>query len=242
LLTVEDARAGYGESVAVRGMSIDVQKRELVALIGPNGAGKTTLMLAISGLIRLTGGSITFESTRIERLRSHEIVALGISHVPQGRHVFPGMTVEENLEVGACRLGRSRNGVDEKLDEIYTFFPALRNFRQAKAGRLSGGQQQMVAIGRALMADPRLLLLDEPSTGLAPIIVEGLIENILALRDRGLSILLVEQNAEIALDVADRVFVMSTGRLRASGLPSELKESDEVQTAYLGTAAVALER
>jgi branched-chain amino acid transport system ATP-binding protein len=240
LLSVENVRAGYGASVAVQGMSIDVQERELVALIGPNGAGKTTLLLAISGLIRPSGGSISFEGKRIDRLPSHEIVSLGISHVPQGRHLFAGMTVDENFEVGVGRRP-SRRWLVDKLEEIYAFFPALRDFRHTKAGRLSGGQQQMVAIGRALMAEPRLLLLDEPSTGLAPLVVDTLIENIVALRDRGLSILLVEQNAEIALDVADRVFVMSTGRFRTSGLPSELKGSDAVQTAYLGHAAVGAE-
>ena len=191
-------------------------------------------MLAISGLVQVLSGSITFGSSRIDRLKPHEIVALGISHVPQGRHLFPSMTVAENLEVGSVRLRGSKRAVTEKLDDVYAFFPALAERKLEKVGRLSGGQQQMVAIARALMADPRLLLLDEPSTGLAPLIVEGLIERIVALRERGLSILLVEQNAELALELADRIFVMSAGRLRASGTADDLIRSDAVEAAYFG--------
>jgi branched-chain amino acid transport system ATP-binding protein len=207
-----------------------------VGIIGPNGAGKTTLMLTVSGLVRASAGAISFYDERIDRLRPHEIVKLGIGHVPQGRHLFPSMTVHENLEVGSVRSGRSGRELANKLDEIYSLFPALQSRRDERAGRLSGGQQQMVAIGRALMADPKLLLLDEPSTGLAPIIVEELMQTIVSLRDRGLSVLLVEQNAEMALGLVDRAFVMSAGRIRATGTAAQLKDSESVRSAYLGHA------
>jgi branched-chain amino acid transport system ATP-binding protein len=220
-------------------MSLDLNDRELVALIGPNGAGKTTLMLAISGLVRPSSGTVMLDGKRIDGLEPHQIVARGVSHVPQGRHLFPTMSVAENLEVGAVRVEDSKRSFAARLDDVYSFFPALRERSTEKAGRLSGGQQQMVAIARALMAEPRVLLLDEPSTGLAPVIVEELIERIVALKERGLSILLVEQNAELALELADRVFVMSTGRLRASGAPQELAGSDVVESAYFGHAPLA---
>jgi branched-chain amino acid transport system ATP-binding protein len=236
VLSVEQVRAGYGGSLAVRDVTIDVGDRELVAIIGPNGAGKTTLMLTISGLVRATGGTMTYGDARIDRLRPHEIVELGICHVPQGRHLFPSMSVAENLEVGSVRARLSRRALAAKLDEVYALFPALHPRQDEKAGRLSGGQQQMVAIGRALMAGPRLLLLDEPSTGLAPLIVEELMETIVALRDRGLSILLVEQNAEMALTLVDRAFVMSAGTIRATGSAAQLKDSESVRSAYLGHA------
>jgi branched-chain amino acid transport system ATP-binding protein len=236
MLDVVSVTAGYGGSIAVREVSIEVGDREMVAIIGPNGAGKTTLMLTVSGLVRAVGGSITFDGKRIDRLPAHEIVELGICHVPQGRHLFPSMTVAENLEVGSVRARRSRQELAAKLDEIYSFFPALHPRQSEKAGRLSGGQQQMVAIGRALMANPRLLLLDEPSTGLAPLIVDELMDKISALRDGGLSILLVEQNAEMALDLVDRAFVMSRGEIRVSGAAAELRDSESVRSAYLGQA------
>jgi branched-chain amino acid transport system ATP-binding protein len=237
VLTVDRLRAGYGGSVALREVSLEVGEGEMVALIGPNGAGKTTLLLTISGLVRAIGGSLTFDSVRIDQLRPHKIVELGICHVPQGRHIFPTMSVEENLEVGSVHLRLKRADLAEKLDEVYTFFPALQGRRSERAGRLSGGQQQMVAIGRALMAAPKLLLLDEPTTGLAPLIVEELMEKIVALKERGLSILLVEQNAEMALALVDRAFVLSTGRVTASGSPEELLDSESVHSAYLGRSA-----
>jgi branched-chain amino acid transport system ATP-binding protein len=236
MLSVDAVRAGYGGSVAVRDVTIDVAEREIVAIIGPNGAGKSTLMLTISGLVRTMGGTITFGDDRIDRMRSHEIVELGICHVPQGRHLFPTMTVAENLEVGSVRGRIPRRALAGKLEEIYELFPALKPRRDEKAGRLSGGQQQMVAIGRALMADPRLLLLDEPSTGLAPVIVDELMDTIVNLRDRGLSILLVEQNAEMALGLVDRAFVMSAGSIRTAGSADELRDSESVRSAYLGHA------
>jgi branched-chain amino acid transport system ATP-binding protein len=233
MLTVENIHVYYGNIAAVKGITLDVQRGEIVTLIGSNGAGKSTTMRAISGLISPRRGSITFEGRKISGMPGHQVTALGISQSPEGRRIFGRMTVDENLDLGAF-LRNDRDGILEDRDRVYDLFPRLKERVHQKAGTLSGGEQQMLAVARALMARPRLLMLDEPSMGLAPLLVELIFNTIRQIREQGMTILLVEQNALAALDVADRAYVLESGVIKQTGNAKELAESDEVRKAYLG--------
>ena len=232
MLSVEDVRSGYGRIEALHGVSIDIAAGEIVTLLGANGAGKTTLIRAICGVQPISAGRIRFENRQLEDLPAHARVALGIAQVPEGRQVFAPLSVEDNLKLGAWTR-RDANLVAE-LASVYELFPMLAANRHISAGMLSGGQQQMLAIGRALMAKPRLLLLDEPSMGLAPMLVEQILDVVRGLKQAGITVLLVEQNARAALAIADRGYVVETGRIAASGSAAELLADDRVQAAYLG--------
>jgi branched-chain amino acid transport system ATP-binding protein len=232
MLSIENVRSAYGRIEVLHGVTLHVDAGEIVTLIGANGAGKTTLMHAISGVQPITGGAIRFDSERIEKRPAHERVAFGISQVPEGRQVFAPLSVLDNLKLGAwsCRDA----DLEPALARVCALFPMLDAIMETPAGALSGGQQQMLAIGRALMAKPRLLLLDEPSMGLAPNLVDQLLTVIRALRDDSLTILLVEQNARAALAIADRAYVLETGRVTLSGPAAEIQADRRVREAYLG--------
>ena len=232
ILKVDNINVYYGAIHAIKGVSFHVDRGEVVTLIGANGAGKSTTLQTISGLLRSRTGSVDFLGENISRLPPHKIVERGLAQVPEGRRIFLQMTVQENLEMGAYT--RSGSGVDEDLEKVFAQFPRLKERRRQVAGTLSGGEQQMLAIGRALMSSPKLLMLDEPSMGLAPILVEQIFDIIRRLHENGTTILLVEQNAQMALSVADRAYVMETGRIGLSGTGRELAESDLVKKAYLG--------
>ena len=232
ILKVDNINVYYGAIHAIKGVSFHVNEGEVVTLIGANGAGKSTTLQTISGLLRSKTGSVEFCGENISRLPPHRIVERGLAQVPEGRRIFLQMTVQENLEMGA--FTQSGSSVDADLENVYGQFPRLKERRRQVAGTLSGGEQQMLAIGRALMSHPRLLLLDEPSMGLAPILVEQIFEIIRSLHQGGTTILLVEQNAQMALSVADRAYVMETGCITLSGTGKELAESDAVRKAYLG--------
>ena len=232
ILKVDNINVYYGAIHAIKGVSFHVDRGEVVTLIGANGAGKSTTLQTISGLLRSRTGSVEFLGENISRLPPHKIVERGLAQVPEGRRIFLQMTVQENLEMGAYT--RSGSGVDEDLEKVFAQFPRLKERRRQVAGTLSGGEQQMLAIGRALMSSPKLLMLDEPSMGLAPILVEQIFDIIRRLHENGTTILLVEQNAQMALSVADRAYVMETGRIGLSGTGRELAESDQVKKAYLG--------
>jgi branched-chain amino acid transport system ATP-binding protein len=232
MLEVEELRSAYGRIEAVKGVSLSVRAGEIVALVGSNGAGKTTLLRAISGVQPVTAGRIAFAGARIETAPPHRRVALGMAHVPEGRQVFAPLTVADNLRLGAF-LRRDRD-IARDVERIYAMFPALADKRRDPAGGLSGGQQQMLAIGRALMAKPKLLLLDEPSMGLAPLLVRQILDAVVTLKQEGVTILLVEQNAAAALAIADRGYVIETGRIAHSGTGAALAEDPRVREAYLG--------
>ena len=232
MLKAEDLNVYYGPIHAVKGVSFEVKEGEIVTLIGANGAGKSTTLKTVSGLMRSRGGRIEFMDKSIASTPAHKIVELGLAHVPEGRRIFTRMTVEENLDMGA--FVRKNANVDEDKERVFEQFPRLKERRKQIAGTLSGGEQQMLAMGRALMSQPKLLMLDEPSMGLAPILVEQVFEIITRLHKAGTTILLVEQNAEMALSIADRAYVMETGRITLSGTGRELAASEEVQKAYLG--------
>jgi branched-chain amino acid transport system ATP-binding protein len=232
LLEVSDIHARYGAIEALKGISLTVEEGEVVTLIGSNGAGKSTTLRAISGLTPASAGRIDFGGIEITRVPAHEIVAQGIALAPEGRHCFPRMSVRENLDLGAHR--RSGSAVAEDLDRVYELFPRLLERERQKAGTMSGGEQQMLAIGRALMARPRLLMLDEPSMGIAPILVQRIYETIAQINRDGVTILLVEQNANYALDLAARGYVLETGRVVLANHSAELRGDPEVQRAYLG--------
>jgi branched-chain amino acid transport system ATP-binding protein len=236
VLALEDVRAGYGRIEVLKGVSLGVPKGVVVTLLGANGAGKTTTLRAIMGLVSLTAGSIVLDDTPIGGLRPDRIVRRGISMVPEGRELFMEMTVEENLEMGA--FTRRDAGVREDFDTIFGLFPRLGERRRQLAGTLSGGEQQMLAIARALMARPRLLLLDEPSLGLAPTVVDEIFDRIEAIAREGMSILLVEQNARMALDIADYGYVLQTGQVALRGSARELAADATVQESYLGRDGV----
>ena len=222
MLTVKDINVYYGSIHAIKGVSFQVNEGEIVTLIGANGAGKSTILKTVSGLLR----------SHISNMAAHKIVKHGLAHVPEGRRIFLQMTVEENLEMGA--FTRSGSGVSSDLERVFEQFPRLKERRRQIAGTLSGGEQQMLAIGRALMSQPKLLMLDEPSMGLAPILVDQIFDIIKRLRDKGTTILLVEQNAQMALSIADRAYVLETGKITLSGTGKELIQSDEIRKAYLG--------
>ena len=232
MLSVEQVRSSYGRIEALHGISIEVARGEIVTLLGANGAGKTTLIRAISGVQPISAGQIRFDDRPLEGVSAHRRVALGIAQVPEGRQVFAPLSVEDNLRLGAWPRRNAR--LDAELASVYELFPVLASRRRISAGMLSGGEQQMLAIGRALMAKPRLLLLDEPSMGLAPILVEQILDVVRGLKEAGLTVLLVEQNARAALAIADRGYVIETGRIATSGSSDELLADARVQAAYLG--------
>jgi branched-chain amino acid transport system ATP-binding protein len=233
LLEVADIHAHYGSIEALKGISLTVEEGEVVTLIGSNGAGKSTTLRSISGLTPASSGRITFAGEDITRIAAHEIVVRGIALAPEGRHCFPRMSVRENLDLGAHR--RRGPEIAEDLDRVFTLFPRLREREKQKAGTMSGGEQQMLAIGRALMARPQLLMLDEPSMGIAPILVQRIYETIAEINRSGVAILLVEQNANYALDIARRGYVLETGRVALENESAGLRDDPEVQRAYLGT-------
>jgi branched-chain amino acid transport system ATP-binding protein len=232
MLIVEDLHVYYGEIHALKGVSLTVGAGEIVAVLGPNGAGKTTTVKTISGLLAPRSGSVTLEDLPITGHPAHEIVYKGIAHVPEGRKIFNRLTVIENLGMGA--YSRSDRGIGEDMERVFALFPRLKERHAQVAGTLSGGEQQMLAIGRALMARPRLLLLDEPSMGLAPIVVEQIFETIVDINRRGTTILLVEQNAAMALGIAHRGYVLETGAVALTGTAAELAGNVDVRRAYLG--------
>jgi branched-chain amino acid transport system ATP-binding protein len=233
MLTLQDVRVFYGAIQAVKGISLEVRERELVTIVGANGAGKTTTLRTISGIYRPTTGSMIFEGRNLAALPSHEIVALGISQAPEGRQIFGSLSVRDNLMLGATRRA-DRAGIAQELDYLVSLFPVLGERMNQSGGTLSGGEQQMLAIARALMAKPRLLLLDEPSLGLAPMLVNRIFAVISRLKETGVTILLVEQNARKALEIADRAYVMETGRVILEGDARELAANPEIEKAYLG--------
>ena len=232
VLTVDNINVYYGAIHAIKGISFDVNRGEIVTLIGANGAGKSTTLHTISGLLRSRTGDIEFLESSISHVPAHKIVGMGISHVPEGRRIFQGLTVEENLQMGAFVTKKDR--IAHNLEYVYEQFPRLKERTSQIAGTLSGGEQQMLAMGRALMSDPELLMLDEPSMGLAPILVDQIFEIIVNLNKAGTTILLVEQNAQMALSIADRAYVIETGRITLSGTGEELARSEAVKKAYLG--------
>jgi branched-chain amino acid transport system ATP-binding protein len=236
MLEVKDVEVRYGSIAALKGISFTVGRGEIVALLGANGAGKTTTQKTISGMLRPSAGSITYEGRRIDGIPAHNLIRLGICHVPEGRHVFPRMTVSENLEMGAFRF----RTIDRKdLDRVLELFPRLRERFKQEAGTLSGGEQQMLAIGRALMGKPRLLLLDEPSMGLAPMVVAQIFEIIKEINQSGVTVLLVEQNAAQALALANRGYVLETGEIVLEGSGRDLLADDRIRAAYLGEEIAA---
>jgi branched-chain amino acid transport system ATP-binding protein len=233
LLEVTDLRVAYGKVEAVKGISFTVEEGEVVTLIGVNGAGKTTTLHTLSALLAPASGQARFAGRSLLDVPAHQIVALGLAHAPEGRHIFPRLTVEENLQLGAY-LRKDAPGVAEDMERVYTRFERLRERRTQAAGTLSGGEQQMLAMGRALMSRPRLLMLDEPSMGLSPIMMKQIMKTVAELKASGTTILLVEQNARAALALADRGYVMETGRIVLSGTGRELLADDKVRKAYLG--------
>ena len=233
MLKIEDINVYYGNIQALKGVSMEINEGEIVTLIGANGAGKSTLLKTISGLLKPKQGKVLFEGDSIGGKAAQAIVKLGISHVPEGRRVFANMTVAENLELGAY-LRKDKDGIHKDMEKVYELFPRLLERIKQQAGTLSGGEQQMLAMGRALMAKPRLLLLDEPSMGLAPLLVKQIFNIIQEISETGTTILLVEQNANLALSIADRAYVVETGRIVLSGNAEELTSSEEIKMAYLG--------
>ena len=233
LLELRDISAGYGVQQVLRGVSMEASEGELVTLIGPNGHGKTTLLRCISGLVRLTHGGIDFDGTRLDGLEVHQIVKRGIVHVPQGDMIFPDMTVLDNLLMGAY-LPSARAEADERLEGIFELLPALAERRGQVSSTLSGGERRMLGIGRGLMTGGRILLIDEPSLGLAPLAIEQIYEVIANLKARGRTILLVEENAERVLDLADRIYLLDDGRIVWQGAAEELADQEEILEAYLG--------
>ncbi|MFC0863416.1 ABC transporter ATP-binding protein [Sphaerimonospora cavernae] len=233
MLEVDDLRVAYGTILAVKGISFRVEQGQVVTLIGGNGAGKTTTLRTLSGLLKPAGGQIRFKGRRIDGTPAHKIVELGLAHSPEGRHIFPRMTIEENLLLGAY-LRRDGAGVNQDVHRAYDLFPVLGERRRQAAGTLSGGEQQMLAMGRALMSRPELLMLDEPSMGLSPIMMQKIMETVAELRAAGTTILLVEQNAQAALTLADRGYVLETGRIVLEDHGQALLGNDQVRKAYLG--------
>ncbi len=233
MLEVKNIQVAYGKIIAVKDVSIDVKQGEIVTLIGSNGAGKSTTLRTISGLIKPKSGEILFNGKRIDGVPGHEIVGMGICHSPEGRRIFPRMSVKENLELGAF-LRNDKAAVNADMDRVLELFPRLKERIKQTAGTMSGGEQQMLAVSRALMGDPKLLLLDEPSMGLAPVLVELIFDTIVKIRKQGITILLIEQNATAALEVADRAYVLESGAVKMSGSAKELSSDDKVTKAYLG--------
>jgi branched-chain amino acid transport system ATP-binding protein len=232
VLEVKDLHSGYGRIDVLKGIGLEVRAGEVVALIGSNGAGKTTLLRALSGVQPVSGGEIRFLGQRIDKLAPHKRVGLGITQSPEGRQIFGPLSVADNLRLGAYL--RKDDGIEADRERVYAMFPILKDKRDQQASGLSGGQQQMLAIGRALMGQPKLLLLDEPSLGLSPILVDQILDAVVAMRNSGITILLVEQNAAAALEIADRGYVIETGRIVHAGPAAELLTDPKVKAAYLG--------
>jgi branched-chain amino acid transport system ATP-binding protein len=233
VLTLTDIAAGYGSFQALFGVSLEVAAGEAVAVIGPNGAGKTTLMRVISGLLPAKSGNVVLEGHALTRLPAHRIVAAGIVHVPENRRLFARLTTEENLRMGAF-IPAARRHFAERLAWVYELFPRLRERRHQPAGTMSGGEQQMCAIGRALMSRPKLLLMDEPSAGLAPLVVEQVFDLVRRIRAEGFTVLIVEQNVRQVLDIVDRAYLLESGRIRLSGAAGELARNEDIRRAYIG--------
>ncbi len=235
MLELREVSAGYGSFQALFGVSLKVNVGEAVAVIGPNGAGKTTLLRVISKLIHVTHGALVMDGRHYNEVPAHSVISMGIAHVPEGRRLFPRLTVQDNLRMGAY-ITSAREGYEERLEFVYSLFPRMKERRHQMAGTLSGGEQQMCAIGRALMSGPKLLLLDEPSAGLAPVIVQSIFDLIRRIRSEGYTVLIVEQNIQQVLKVVDRAYLLETGRIRMSGPAAELLDSEEIRRAYLGIA------
>jgi branched-chain amino acid transport system ATP-binding protein len=233
LLEVEDLRVSYGKIEAVKGISFSVEAGQVVTLIGTNGAGKTTTLRTLSGLLKPTSGKIIFDGKPLTGVAAHKIVALGLAHSPEGRHIFPRLTIAENLQLGAF-LRNDKAGIEKDIQRAYDLFPILGERRKQAAGTLSGGEQQMLAMGRALMSQPKLLMLDEPSMGLSPIMMQKIMATISELKSQGTTILLVEQNAQAALSLADQGHVMEVGSIVVSGTGQDLLHDESVRKAYLG--------
>jgi branched-chain amino acid transport system ATP-binding protein len=234
LLSMDDLHTYYGRVHALKGISLDINEGEVVTLIGANGAGKTTTLRTISGLIRPRQGKILFGDQTLNTVPAYKIVEMGISHAPEGRKIFATLTVLENLNMGAYRLGNNRAEIKAHMNRVFQLFPRIADRQSQLAGTLSGGEQQMLCIGRALMANPKLLLLDEPSLGLAPMLVKTIFDTVRQISDQGVTILLVEQNARAALRLADKAYVLETGRIVLSGRADELLRDERVRRAYLG--------
>ena len=233
MLTLRNISAGYAGFQALFDVSLEVKAGETVAVIGPNGAGKTTLLRVVSRLIDATAGEITMEGRRLNDVASYDVVSHGIAHVPENRRLFPKLTVEENLRMGAF-VPQARAHFEERLARVYKLFPRMEERRDQRAGTLSGGEQQMCAIGRALMSGPKLLLLDEPSAGLAPVVVQSIFETVRRMSAEGYTVLIVEQNIRQVLKVASRGYLLETGRIRAAGAAAELLDTGDIRKAYLG--------
>ena len=233
-LEIKDLHVHYGKIEAIKGVSVVVNEGEIVTLIGANGAGKTTMLKTISGLRPVTSGQILFNGEDISKMPAHKRADLGLSQAPEGRGIFVGMTVLENLEMGKYNRKDRKKEMAEDLEKVYHLFPRLKERIKQTAGTMSGGEQQMLAVSRALMGDPKLLLLDEPSMGLAPVLVELIFDTIVKIRKQGITILLIEQNATAALEVADRAYVLESGKVKMSGSAKELSADDKVTKAYLG--------
>jgi branched-chain amino acid transport system ATP-binding protein len=233
MLAVDNIHVYYGNIAALKGLSFTVEQGEIVTLLGSNGAGKSTTLRTVSGLLRPRRGGVSFQGQRVDAMQAHEVVGLGVAQAPEGRRIFPRMTVAENLDLGAYTRN-DRTAIAEDLNNVLELFPRLRERIDQKAGTMSGGEQQMLAVGRAVMARPKLLLLDEPSMGLAPVLVDLIFDTIVRIREQGTTVLLVEQNALAALRVADRAYVLESGALKLSGTAAELSRNPEVISAYLG--------
>ena len=233
MLEIKDLYVNYGAVHALNGVSMTVKDGEIVSLIGANGAGKTTTLRTITGLEKAASGSITFDGHDLRKIEPSKIITLKLAHVPEGRHIFPQMTVEENLEMGAFT---DQTDMARTMADVYERFPRLKERKRQLAGTLSGGEQQMLAVGRALMAKPQLVMMDEPSLGLAPIVVRGIFDIIREINAQGITVLLIEQNANMALKIADQAYVMQTGTITMFGTGRELAENEEVKAAYLGKA------
>jgi branched-chain amino acid transport system ATP-binding protein len=233
MLSLSAVSAGYGSFRALFEVSLEVAAGEAVGVIGPNGAGKTTMMRVISGVVPLVAGEMTFDGRQLNGLAAHRIVERGIAHVPENRRLFPRLTVEDNLRIGAF-IPQARARIAERMAWVYDLFPRLKERREQLAGTLSGGEQQMCAIGRALMSGPKLVLMDEPSAGLAPIVVQQVFELVRRIRAEGLTVLIVEQNVQQVLDIVDRAYLLEVGRIRLAGSSAELKDNDLIRRSYMG--------
>ena len=234
MLSIKDLHVSYGAIHAIHGVSLEINEGEIVSLIGANGAGKTTILHTVTGLKVAKSGTINYGDLDLRAMDASKLIKYGISHVPEGRHIFPDMTVIENLEMGAYSTKKSKGDLEKNFKLVFERFPRLKERYKQQAGTLSGGEQQMLAMGRALMADPKILLLDEPSMGLSPILVKEIFSIIRYCHDMGITILLVEQNAKMALSIADRAYVLETGNITIHGKAKELLEDDRVRKAYLG--------
>lgn len=233
MLKIEQLKVNYGVITAIKGIDLEVNEGEIVTLIGANGAGKSSILKTISGLEKASGGTLSFFDQSLNKMNARNIMKLGISHVPEGRRIFSGLSVLENLEMGAY-LRKDKDGIKKDLEMVYERFPILKDRSKQDASTLSGGEQQMLAMGRALMSKPKLLLLDEPSMGLAPLLVKEIFSIIADIKAQGTTVLLVEQNARMALSIADRAYVLENGKIVLSGTGKELAQSEDIQKAYLG--------